>query len=68
MRKRILISLLFIPVLGFVIYAPFLEGLLFFIFIMLVSLLASLEVHSLSAPLVIHKPERGHHAWERSYL
>jgi phosphatidate cytidylyltransferase len=67
MRKRILISLIFIPVLGIVIYAPFLHGLLFFLFVLLVSALASLEVYTLSKPLGIVQPGKtgrtGIRAW-----
>lgn len=44
MLHRIILSILFIPVIAFIIYANLLEGLLFFIFIIILSLLSSREL------------------------
>ncbi len=47
MRKRIIFSVLFIPLVAGAIYAQFLKGLPFFFFVLLISALASREVHDL---------------------
>ena len=47
MKKRILVSLALIPVIAFLVYAPYLFNLFFFLFLSLLSFLASGEIEAL---------------------
>lgn len=63
MRKRILISILIIPVLVYVIYAPYWNGVLFFLFLLLLSALASREIHLLIGKVVSFRHRRASGLW-----
>jgi phosphatidate cytidylyltransferase len=52
MRKRILLSILFIPIIAYVTYADFLKGVFFYLFIVLLSVLVSYEVYGLIGRIV----------------
>jgi CDP-diglyceride synthetase len=63
MRKRILISILIIPVLVYVIYAPYWNGIFFFTFLLLLSAFASKEIHFLIGKLVTFRHGRASCFW-----
>jgi phosphatidate cytidylyltransferase len=63
MRKRILISILIIPVLVYVIYAPYWNGIYFFLFLLLLSALASREIHLLIGNVVSFRHRRVSSLW-----
>jgi len=63
MRKRILISILIIPVLVYVIYAPYWNGIYFFLFLFLLSALASREIHLLIGMVVSFRHRRTSGLW-----
>ena len=63
MRKRILISILIIPVLAYIIYAPFLSGILFFIFLLFLSFFASREIHQLIRRVMYFKNDKTSFLW-----
>jgi CDP-diglyceride synthetase len=52
MRKRILLSILFIPIIAYVTYADFFKGILFYLFIALLSYMVSYEVYGLLGRIV----------------
>jgi phosphatidate cytidylyltransferase len=63
MRKRILISILIIPALAYIIYAPFLSGILFFLFLLLLSFFASREIHHLIRRAMSFKHDKKSVLW-----
>jgi phosphatidate cytidylyltransferase len=63
MKKRILVSLIFIPLLTFVVYAPYLFHLFFFLLLALLSFLASREIEALLRRVVPFKGERYARLW-----
>jgi CDP-diglyceride synthetase len=55
MRKRILLSIVVIPLLAAVICAPFLEAILYFLFLLLLSVLVGYEVHGLTGSILARR-------------
>jgi phosphatidate cytidylyltransferase len=55
MKKRVLVSVIVIPVLVFFIYAPYVQGLLFTLFIIALCILAAYEIHRLTGNIVSFK-------------
>ena len=63
MKKRILISILLIPFLAFVTYVPSLHHALFSLFLMVLCVLASREIHALSGRVVSFRNKRTSYLW-----
>ncbi len=63
MRKRILVSIIIIPVLTYIIYAPYWNGLLFFLFLLMLSALTAREIHLLTGKMVFFKRGRASFLW-----
>ena len=63
MGKRIIVSALLLPVLAFVIYAPYWNGLLFNLFILALSILAAREIHLLTGKIIVFKRKAGSMLW-----
>ena len=63
MRKRILISIIIIPVLTYIIYAPYWNGLLFFLFLLMLSALVARETHLLIGKMVFFQRRRASLLW-----
>jgi len=63
MGKRILVSVVFIPVLIYIIYAPYVNGLLFFLFLLSLSMLAAREIHLLAGKSISFKRRDASALW-----
>jgi phosphatidate cytidylyltransferase len=63
MGKRTIVSAVILPVLAFVIYASYWKGLLFFLFLLALSILAAREIHLLTGKIIVFKREVGSILW-----
>ena len=63
MGKRIFVSAVILPVLAFIIYAPYWNGLLFYLFLLALSILAAREIHLLTGKIVVFKRKAGSMLW-----
>jgi phosphatidate cytidylyltransferase len=63
MGKRILVSVIAIPLLAYIIYAPYAHNLLFFLFLLALSTLAAREIHLLTGNIAPFKGQGASVLW-----